>query len=227
MGIEARGLVKTFRHRRVVDNVNVSIDRGEVVGLLGPNGAGKTTLLNILSGYYRPTSGTVTIGERALDDLAAHGIARAGIARTFQTTQLFESMTVADNVRVGLTGEATGSLASTLLGLPVGRRRERDLRAEAIGLLAFVGYDGDPDELARNLPFGVKRLVEIARAIARRPTALLLDEPAAGLAQSEIERLAELIARIRDTGMAVLLVGHHVDLVMGTSAGVPTAMRRP
>ncbi len=213
----AKSLEMRFGGLLALADADVTLAPRSVHGLIGPNGAGKTTLLNILSGYYRPTAGTVTIGERALDDLAAHGIARAGIARTFQTTQLFESMTVADNVRVGLAGEATGSLASTLLGFPVGRRRERDLRAEAIGLLAFVGYDGDPDELARNLPFGVKRLVEIARAIARRPTALLLDEPAAGLAQSEIERLAELIARIRDTGMAVLLVGHHVDLVMGIS----------
>ena len=213
----AKSLEMRFGGLLALADADVTLAPRSVHGLIGPNGAGKTTLLNILSGYYRPTAGTVTIGERALDDLAAHGIARAGIARTFQTTQLFESMTVADNVRVGLAGEATGSLASTLLGFPVGRRRERDLRAEAIGLLAFVGYDGDPDELARNLPFGVKRLVEIARAIARRPTALLLDEPAAGLAQSEIERLAELIARVRDTGMAVLLVGHHVDLVMGIS----------
>ena len=215
--VVAKSLEMRFGGLLALADADVTLAPRSVHGLIGPNGAGKTTLLNILSGYYRPTAGTVTIGERALDGLAAHGIARAGIARTFQTTQLFESMTVADNVRVGLAGEATGSLASTLLGFPVGRRRERDLRAEAIGLLAFVGYDGDPDELARNLPFGVKRLVEIARAIARRPTALLLDEPAAGLAQSEIERLAELIARIRDTGMAVLLVGHHVDLVMGIS----------
>jgi len=215
--VAAKNLEMRFGGLLALADADVTLAPRSVHGLIGPNGAGKTTLLNILSGYYRPTSGTVTIGERALDGLAAHGIARAGIARTFQTTQLFESMTVADNVRVGCAGEATGSLASTLLGFPVGRRRERDLRAEAIGLLAFVGYDGDPDELARNLPFGVKRLVEIARAIARRPTALLLDEPAAGLAQSEIERLAELIARIRDTGMAVLLVGHHVDLVMGIS----------
>src|SRR5262249_38302255 len=131
--------------------------------------------------------------------------------------QLFDSLSVADNVRVGLAGAATGSLLGTLLGLPAVARRERELHAEALDLLAFVGYDGDPDELARNLPFGVKRLVEIARAIARRPAALLLDEPAAGLAHSEVERLATLIGRIRGAGVAVLLVGHHVDLVMAVS----------
>src|SRR5262245_23273818 len=213
----ATNLEMRFGGLLALADTDLTLTPGTVHGLIGPNGAGKTTLLNILSGYYRPTAGSVSIGQRPLDGLAAYGIARAGVARTFQTTQLFESMTVADNVGGGLAGEATGGLASTLLGLPGGRRREVDLRAEALGLLAFVGYDGDPDELARNLPFGVKRLVEIARAIARRPAVLLLDEPAAGLAQSEIIRLAELIARIRNVGIAVLLVGHHVDLVMGIS----------
>jgi branched-chain amino acid transport system ATP-binding protein len=213
----AKNLEMRFGGLLALADADLTLTSGAVHGLIGPNGAGKTTLLNILSGYYRATTGSVSLGERSLDGLAAHSIARAGIARTFQTTQLFETMTVADNARVGLVGEATGGLVGTLLGLPGGRRREGDLRAEALGLLAFVGYSGDPDELARNLPFGVKRLVEIARAIARRPAVLLLDEPAAGLAQSEIERLAELIARIRDTGIAVLLVGHHVDLVMGIS----------
>jgi ABC-type branched-subunit amino acid transport system ATPase component len=196
---------------------DIEIAPVKVHGLIGPNGAGKTTLLNILSGYYRPTTGSVKLGDRSLDGLPPHAIARAGIARTFQTTQLFESLTVADNVRVGLAGTATGRMPGTLLGLPAVRERERELRAQALALLTFVGYDGDPDELARNLPFGVKRLIEIARAVAGRPAALLLDEPAAGLAHAEIERLADLIARIRDTGMAVLLVGHHMDLVMGIS----------
>ena len=217
-----RGLVATNLHMRfgglvALADADLTLSPRAVHGLIGPNGAGKTTLLNILSGYYRPTTGSVRIGELRLDGRKPHGIARAGIARTFQTTQLFESMTVADNVRVGLAGEATGGMLGTLLGAPTVRRRERDLRAEALALLAFVGYDGDPDEPARSLPFGVKRLIEIARAIARRSAVLLLDEPAAGLAQAEIERLAKLIARIRDTGVAVLLVGHHMDLVMGIS----------
>src|SRR5262245_36470747 len=126
-------------------------------------------------------------------------------------------MTVVENVQVGLAGQRIGSLWAALAGTPAVRVRERRLRAEALGLLAFVGYPGDPDEQARNLPFGHKRLVEIARALGRRPEALLLDEPAAGLAPREIDALADLIARIRATGTAVLLVGHHMDLVMGAS----------
>src|SRR5262249_11730751 len=167
-GLEARNLEMRFGGILALASADVAIAPMTVHGLIGPNGAGKTTLLNILSGYYRPTRGSVRLGPRPLDGLPPHAIARAGVGRTFQTTQLFDSLSVADNVRVGLAGAATGSLLGTLLGLAVARR-ERELRAEALDLLAFVGYDGDPDELARNLPFGVKRLVEIARAIARRP----------------------------------------------------------
>jgi branched-chain amino acid transport system ATP-binding protein len=188
-----------------------------VHGLIGPNGAGKTTLLNVLTGFYRPTAGALRLGARSLAGEPPHRIARAGVARTFQTTQLFESMRVMDNVAVGLAGARTGSLASALLGTPAVRRGEAHLRAEARGVLAFVGYPGEVEEVARNLPFGHKRLVEIARALATGPHALLLDEPAAGLAPAEIAELARLIVRIRAAGVAVLLVGHHMDLVMGAS----------
>jgi ABC-type branched-subunit amino acid transport system ATPase component len=197
--------------------VDLTLEPGTVHGLIGPNGAGKTTLLNVLSGFYRPTSGSIRIGERSITGFPPHGIARVGVARTFQTTQLFGAMSVVDNVRVGLAGGDSGSLLAGLIGLPGIGRDEARLRAEAIDLLQFVGYRGDPDEIASNLPFGVKRLVEIARALARRPVALFLDEPAAGLSQEEIAALAALIARIRESGTAVLLVGHHMDLVMGVS----------
>jgi ABC-type branched-subunit amino acid transport system ATPase component len=190
---------------------------GAVHGLIGPNGAGKTTLLNLLSGFYRPTAGAIRFGPHALQGLSPHRIARAGIGRTFQTTQLFEAMTVRENVEVGLAGPRLGSLGAALLGTPAVRARDRALAAEALALLAFVGDAGDPDEVAGSLPFGHKRLVEIARVLAGRPAVRLLDEPAAGLAQGEIERLADLIGRIRAAGTAVLLVGHHMNLVMGVS----------
>jgi ABC-type branched-subunit amino acid transport system ATPase component/ABC-type branched-subunit amino acid transport system permease subunit len=197
--------------------IELTLEPGTVHGLIGPNGAGKTTLLNVLSGFYRPTGGRITLGDRDVTALATHRIARAGVARTFQTTQLFGAMTVVENVEVGLTGGATGSMLVSLAGLPTVARGEQQLREDAQALLDFVGYSGDPDEIAANLPFGVKRLVEIARALARTPTALLLDEPAAGLSSEEIARLADLIARIRARGTAVLLVGHHMDLVMSAS----------
>jgi branched-chain amino acid transport system ATP-binding protein len=237
--LEARGLEMRFGGIVALADGHLALAPGRVHGLIGPNGAGKTTLLNILSGFYRPSAGVVAFGARALTGLGPHRIARAGVARTFQTTRLFETLSVLENVLVGLLGGRPGSLAGALLGAPSVSARERRLRAEARGLLAFVGYAGDPDALARNLPFGGKRLVEIARALARRPAVLLLDEPAAGLSQEEIAGLADLLARIRAAGTSVLLVGHHMDLVMSVSdrvtvlndgrviaAGVPADVQR-
>ena len=215
--LDARGVGIRFGGIAALTDADLTVAAGSVHGLIGPNGAGKTTLLNLLTGFYRPDSGRVRFGDAGLEALPPHRVARAGVGRTFQTTQLFDAMTVVDNVRVGLAGQRIGSVWGALAGTPAVRARERRLRAEALGLLAFVGYRGDPDELARNLPFGHKRVVEIARALGRRPEALLLDEPAAGLAPSEIDGLADLIGRIRADGTAVLLVGHHMDLVMGVS----------
>ena len=218
--LHARGLEIHFGGIAALAAGNLTLLSGRVHGLIGPNGAGKTTLLNILSGYYRPSAGAVDFGPRSLAGLPPHRIARAGIGRTFQTAHLFETMTVLENVMVGLTGGRPGSLAAALVGLPAVSAGETRLTMEARGLLAFVGYRGDPDELARNLPFGHKRLVELARTLARRPAVLLLDEPAAGLSQEEIAGLAELIARIREAGTSVLLVGHHMDLVMSVSDAI-------
>ena len=215
--LEARGLEIHFGGIAALAGADLRLEPGRVHGLIGPNGAGKTTLLNLLSGYYRPNAGEIRFGGVALEGRPPHRIARAGVGRTFQTTQLFEAMTVVENVQVGLAGQRIGSLGAALAGAAPIRERERRLRAEALGLLAFVGYPGDPDEHARNLSFGRKRLVEIARALGRRPDALLLDEPAAGLSQAEIDGLADLIARVRAMGVAVLLVGHHMDLVMSVS----------
>jgi branched-chain amino acid transport system ATP-binding protein len=215
--LEARGVEMRFGGLTALAGVDLTVTPGTVHGLIGPNGAGKTTLLNVLSGFYRPTRGEIRFGGRALAGWPPHRVARVGIARTFQTTLLFDTMTVAENVEVGLVGAATGRLGAALAGWPDVRRRERALRAQALALLDFVGYPGDPDEIAGNLPFGHKRLVEIARALARHPAVLLLDEPGAGLSQTEIDALAALIGRLRAAGTAVLLVGHHMDLVMSLS----------
>jgi branched-chain amino acid transport system ATP-binding protein len=215
--LEASGLTIRFGGIVALSGADLTLAPGRVHGLIGPNGAGKTTLLNLLGGYYRPNAGEIRFGGAVLAGRSPHRVARAGVGRTFQTTQLFDAMTVVENVEVGLAGQRIGRLGAALGGTAPVRERERRLRAEALGLLAFVGYHGDPDELARNLPFGHKRVVEIARALGRRPDALLLDEPAAGLSQAEIDGLADLIARIRAMGVAVLLVGHHMDLVMSAS----------
>src|SRR5262249_53192038 len=149
--LEARGLEMHFGGIVALGGADLTLAPGAVHGLIGPNGAGKTTLLNLLTGFYRPTVGTIRFGPRALQGLAPHRIARAGIGRTFQTTQLFEAMTVRENVEVGLAGERLGALGATLLGTPAVRAREQRLAAEAVGLLAFVGYPGDPEEPARSL----------------------------------------------------------------------------
>jgi branched-chain amino acid transport system ATP-binding protein/branched-chain amino acid transport system permease protein len=215
--LEARGVRMAFGGLQALTDVDLTVAPGSIHSLIGPNGAGKTTLLNILSGYYRPTGGSIRFGRQEVHGRPPHRIARGGIARTFQTTHLFEEMTVQENVQVGLAGPRLGGLCGALAGRRAVASREAALRHEALGLLSFVGYTGSPHERARNLAFGHRRLVEIARALAARPAVLLLDEPAAGLAATEIDELRELIRRVRETGIAVLLVGHHMDLVMEVS----------
>ncbi len=215
--LDARGVQMAFGGLQALTDVNLTVAPGSIHALIGPNGAGKTSLLNILSGYYEPTGGAVRFGRRDLQGLPAYRIARAGIGRTFQTTQLFEEMTVLENVQVGLAGPRLGGLGGALLGRRGVGAREVRLREEALGTLAFVGYKGSAHERAKNLAFGHRRLVEIARALAARPAVLLLDEPAAGLAASEMDDLRRLIQQIREAGIAVLLVGHHMELVMEVS----------
>ena len=207
----------SFGGVRALNGVGFAIEAGSIHALIGPNGAGKTVLLNILCGYYRPTKGVVRLGGRAITGLASHRIARLGIARTFQTAQLFGAMTVLQNVLVGFTGQLEGRLIDSALLTPRLRREEAARRTAAFGLLAFVGYHGDPHALASSLPFGHQRLVEIARALAMHPILIAMDEPAAGLNPKEVQDLDELITRISARGIAVLLVEHHMDLVMGIS----------
>ncbi len=188
--LEAGGLTIAFGGVKAASDVSLRAEPGKVTSVIGPNGAGKTTVLNMLSGFYRPDAGSIAIGGREIGGAAAWRIARAGIARTYQTTQLFGSMTVAENLAIaGGSGE----------------------------LLAFAGYRGDVDARAADLPHVDKRLVEIARALAMRPAVLLLDEPAAGLSREDKARLATLLRRIADSGVAVVLVEHDMPVVMGIS----------
>jgi ABC-type branched-subunit amino acid transport system ATPase component len=177
-------------------------------------------LLNILSGFYRPTEGTVRLGSRLVTGLAPHRIARLGIARTFQTAQLFGGLTVLQNVLAGFTGQTHGRLVDSAFITPRLQREEAARRTTALELLDFVGFKGNPHVLASSLPFGHQRLVEIARALAMNPVLIAMDEPAAGLNPKEVEDLDELISRISARGSAVLLVEHHMDLVMGISSHI-------
>ncbi|MDE2571870.1 MAG: ABC transporter ATP-binding protein [bacterium] len=198
--LEACRLTKRFGGLVAVNEVSLEIARGEIRGLIGPNGSGKSTLINTLSGVYRSDAGSIVLSSAEISGWPAHRIASAGIARTFQEIQLFADMTVLENAIVG--------------GHRLGRAEEKQIRARAQAALAFVGIERWQDELARNLPYGHQRLLEIARALVAEPELLLLDEPAAGLNAAETEALMELIMRIHAQTTAVLLVEHNMRLVM-------------
>ncbi|MEM8595403.1 MAG: branched-chain amino acid ABC transporter ATP-binding protein/permease, partial [Pseudomonadota bacterium] len=220
------GLSIAFGGVQAARAVNFTAEPGRITSVIGPNGAGKTTVLNMIGGFYKPDAGSIRLGEVDLAGRPAWAAARAGIARTYQTTQLFEHLSVLDNL---LVAEAGGRLGS-LLGAPPGV--EARLRAEA--LLAFVGYTGPTGREAGALPHVDRRLVEIARALATGPRLLLLDEPAAGLGKADKDALASLLRRIAEAGIAVVLVEHDMGLVMGVSdhvvvldAGTPIAAGPP
>jgi branched-chain amino acid transport system permease protein len=218
--LELDGIGMSFGGVRALDGVSFAVQPGAIHALIGPNGAGKTVLLNILSGYYRPTQGRVRLRGRDITGLAPHAVARLGVARTFQTAQLFGEMTVLQNVLVGFSKQTDGRLFDSALITPRLRREEAQRLTAARDLLDFVGYRGDVNAAANSLPFGYQRLVEIARALAMDPILIAMDEPAAGLNQTEIEELDSLITRISARGIAILLVEHHMDLVMGISSRV-------
>lgn len=198
-----------------LDGVSFHIDRGEILGLIGPNGAGKTTAFNVMTGIYKPTSGKVDFDGTDVTRLKRYQIAKRGIARTFQNIRLFKAMTAFENVMVGADAQHRTGPVSALLGLPRYRREQHEGSERARELLDFVGVRGRADELAGNLSYGDQRRLEIARAMATQPQLLCLDEPAAGFNPSEKHALMELIRKIRDRGLTVLLIEHDMRLVMG------------
>ncbi|MFD2763123.1 ABC transporter ATP-binding protein [Micromonospora eburnea] len=200
-----------------LDGVSFEIRKGEILGLIGPNGAGKTTCFNAITGVYRPTSGQIRFQGQSLVGKKKFAITKAGIARTFQNVRLFPEMTALENVLVGADAHHRASVVSALLRLPRHWREEREGRELAYELLDFVGIRRRAGDLARNLSYGEQRRLEIARALATKPTLLCLDEPAAGFNPAEKEELLALIQRIRDTGVTVLLIEHDMRLVMGVT----------
>ena len=209
--LRAAGLSMVFGGVRAVSQLSFSVPPGAVTSLIGPNGAGKSTVLNMLSGFYTPTEGATVLGDVPMQGQGACRMARAGVARSYQTSQLFGSLSVADNVALASTRGRMGSV------LAAGHIRSAQARARAVALLAWCGYTGAPDAPAADLAHVDRRLVEIARALAIDPDVLLLDEPAAGLSHEDKERLSALLRRIADQGIGVLLVEHDMALVMGLS----------
>ena len=209
------GLAVSFGGVVAVDAVSLEAEPGRVTSIIGPNGAGKTSVLNLVCGYLRPEAGAVRLGEREVTSFSAQSIARAGIARTYQTTQLFENLTVRENLEIALRRGRLGSIGRVLAGRAA---RDAGASSETVeALLAFVGYGGPVEQLASALPHVDKRLVEIARALAIRPAVLLLDEPAAGLGRKDTADLGRLLRRIAGSGVAVVIVEHDMSLVMEIS----------
>ncbi|MGH9225150.1 MAG: ABC transporter permease subunit [Acidimicrobiales bacterium] len=200
-----------------LQGVDIAVRRGEIFAVIGPNGAGKTTVFNCVTGVFRPLAGDVCLEDRSVTGRPPHKVTQAGIARTFQNIRLFPNMTALENVMVGVDARHRSSVPGALLGLPRFRREERESHEEARRVLGQVGIGHRASDLARNLPYGDQRRLEIARAVATQPTVLLLDEPAAGMNPVEKQRLIRLIRSLRDTGLTVVLIEHDVNLVMGVS----------
>ena len=214
--LEARDVTMRFGGLTAVRSVDFTVNAGEIVGLIGPNGAGKTTFFNCLTGLYVPTEGTVSYKGTVLPP-KPHLVTQAGIARTFQNIRLFANMTVLENVLVGRHTRTKEGLWSALLRGPGFKKAERASEERAMELLEFIGLDHKRDHLARNLPSGEQRKLEIARAMASEPGLLLLDEPTAGMNPQETRATEELVFAIRDKGIAVLLIEHDMRFVFNLS----------
>ena len=210
--LEARDVTMRFGGLTAVRSVDFTVNSGEIVGLIGPNGAGKTTFFNCLTGLYVPTEGTVAYQGKVLPP-KPHLVTQAGIARTFQNIRLFANMTVLENVLVGRHTRTKEGLWSALLRGPGFRKAEKESEAKAMELLQFVGLAAKRDHLARNLPYGEQRKLEIARALASEPGLLLLDEPTAGMNPHETRSTEELVFAIRDKGIAVLVIEHDMRFI--------------
>lgn len=211
----AKDVLMQFGGLKALNQVDLTVKRGSIHGLIGPNGSGKSTMMNVLTGIYAPSGGSIEFAGRSVLGRSSAAIARSGIARTFQNVQLFGEMTALQNVQVGLHHSFASNILDVALHTPRYLREEQAAIERGLGLIGFVGLGDLAHEEARNLPYGKQRLLEIARALALAPQLLLLDEPAAGLTAPDIEELVAIIRKIRDHGITVILIEHHMDVVMG------------
>jgi len=213
--LQIKGLTHFFGGLRAVYDFNLNMEEGELVGLIGPNGAGKTTIFNLVTGAYKPTEGQVRLNGDNLIGLQPHQITAQGIARTFQTIRLWNELTVLDNIRIAHASRIKYGLPDSILHGWRYRQEETEIKEQAMELLAVFGLEKDAQELAKNMPYGAQRRVEIARALATEPQLLLLDEPAAGMNPGEIEALLALIQQIReDFGLTIWIIEHQMRVIM-------------
>lgn len=210
-------LTVRFGGLTAVNDVDFSIFRNEIVSLIGPNGAGKTTIFNAITGFLKETSGTIELGSQELTNLKPHQIAEKGIVRTFQITSLFPNLSVLDNIRTGHHMEEKETLFDALFNTKRKRLTEDETLTRTNEILKFIGLEGKKETIASNLPYGEQRLLEIGIALAAKPKLLLLDEPSAGLNDTETQAMKNLIKKMRDQKITILLVEHDMKLVMGIS----------
>jgi branched-chain amino acid transport system ATP-binding protein len=215
--LETRGLCKTFGGLKAVQNVDLTVGENRIVSVIGPNGAGKTTFFNCLSGVYRPDGGSILLAGRDIAGRAPHQVCRLGMSRTFQNIRLFPEMSVLENVLVAQFQHSAVSPLPLFWRTRHFREQEELCRQEALGFLDFVGLAGYAEAVSSNLAYGLQRRLEIARALATKPRLLLLDEPAAGMNPQETVEMVGLISRIRDRGLAIVLIEHHMQVVMSIS----------
>jgi branched-chain amino acid transport system ATP-binding protein len=217
VALAVKALSIRFGGLTAVESMSFEVEEGEVLSLIGPNGAGKTSAFNAITGYLPAAGGDILYRGERLNGMKPHRIAGLGVVRTFQKTSVFAGRTVLDNILIGLHLRSTQRPLAIILGLPSVKRDERRLVEEAREVLRFVGIDARRQEVAASLPYGELRLLEVAVALAAKPTLLLLDEPAAGMNSTETASFMRTLARIREGGVTVLLVEHDMKMVMGVS----------
>ena len=215
--LELKNVTIKFGGITALNEVNFHVNKGEICALIGPNGAGKTTVFNVVTGVYPVTFGEMLLNGQSLSGKKRHEVTKMGLARTFQNVRLFGDMTALENVLTATDVHKKTGLIRALFGTPLNRREEKESRQRALELLQFMGIDHRADQLAKNLPYGDQRRLEIARALGTEPELILLDEPAAGFNPAEKVALAETIKKIRDKGYTVLLIEHDMSLIMGIS----------
>ncbi len=215
--LELVGLHKVFGGVTAVNRLNLSVEAGDITSVIGPNGAGKTTIFNLVTGYLKPSDGVIKYCGNTVSGKSPHMIAGLGIARTFQNVQIFPNMSILENSMVGRHLRSSSGLFSSLFVPPFFRKEEKKIRAGAKEWLSFIGMEQDGSKSAGSLPLGSQRKLEIARALSMEPKLILLDEPASGLNARETVKMGELIGRIKDLGITVILVEHDMELVMDIS----------
>lgn len=216
--LEVKNLTKNFGGLTAVGDVNIELGASELVGLIGPNGAGKTTLFNLLTGVYEPSEGTVSLDGKILNGMSTYKIAAAGLSRTFQNIRLFKDLSVLENVLIAMGTRKKSKLIESFLRLPGYYKQEAEMKKEALELLAIFDLDVKHDSLAKNLPYGEQRRLEIVRALATQPKILFLDEPAAGMNPQETAELTALIKQIQQQfNITILLIEHDMSLVMNVT----------